>query len=211
MLMADTLAIFLVVLGFLIAFPGLWLTCIGVWPTLVEGSLQRCEKGLIKSFFIGLPITVAMVFTVAVVGKAEGVGQASAIGIVCLYILYSNIGVAGLVTLIGRRLPSPADAQRPWNATIRGGVALELSYLLPLLGWFIILPITWLIGCGVITRVIFSKIWPKKPSGKPEKQTISSIEERVSHIEQTVSHIEQAVKHTEPKSDHTVEEKIASS
>ncbi len=210
MLMADTLAIFLVVLGFMLAFPGLWLTCMGVWPSLVEGSRERCEKGLIKSFFIGLPITAAMVFTVAIVGKTEGLGQASAIGIVCLYILYSNIGVSGLVTLIGKRLPSPADAERPWKATIRGGIVLELSYLLPLLGWFIILPVTWLIGCGVTTRVIFTKIWPKKSAATPEKQTISSIEQRVSHIEQTISHIE-PVKHTEPKSDHTVEEKIASS
>ncbi len=211
MLMADTMAIFLVILGFMLAFPGLWLTCMGVWPSLVEGSRQRCEKGLIKSFFIGLPITVAMVIAVSIVGKTEGIGQASAIGIVCLFVLYSNIGVAGLVTLIGNRLPSPADAERPWKATIRGGVVLELSYLLPLLGWFVILPITWLIGCGVTTRVIFSKIWPKKSN--KGTQAIS-IEQRVSQIEQAVSHIEQSVSHVDAKSEpkaEKVEEKITSS
>lgn len=170
MLMADTMAIFFVILGFLLAFPGLWLTCIGVWPTLVEGSRERCERGLIKSFFIGLPLAVAMVIAVSIVGKSEGVGQISAVGIVCLFILYSNIGVAGLVTTIGKRLPSPADIERPWKATIRGGVVLELSYLLPLLGWFVILPITWLIGCGAVTRVLFCKVWPRKKTiAEPNK------------------------------------------
>jgi hypothetical protein len=40
------------------------------------------------------------------------------------------------------------DSQQPWRATLRGGVALGLASLLPILGWFVILPAAVIIGGG---------------------------------------------------------------
>jgi hypothetical protein len=68
--------------------------------------------------------------------------------IICLYVLHASAGVSGFATCIGRRLRSPADDARPWRATLRGGIVLELSYLLPVAGWFVILPISTIIGSG---------------------------------------------------------------
>src|SRR5215813_12595265 len=133
MLMADTMAIFFVVLGLLLAFPGLWLLCRGLWPRAVTEAAAICGKGLIKPFVAGLPVTVAMIFAVAVV---------------CLYMTIANCGVAGLVTVVGERLASPVDSQQPWRATLRGGVALGLASLLPILGWFVIFPASVIVGCG---------------------------------------------------------------
>jgi hypothetical protein len=59
--------------------------------------------------------------------------------------------VAGLVTVVGERLTEPSgdvDSRQPWRATLRGGVALGLASLLPILGWFVILPAAVIIGCG---------------------------------------------------------------
>ena len=64
---------------------------------------------------------------------------------------------------IGERLASPADAARPWKATLRGGIVLELSYLLPVLGWFVILPLSIIIGCGAATLSLIN-LW-RLPSG----------------------------------------------
>jgi hypothetical protein len=152
MLMADTMAIFFVFLGLMLAFPGLWLLCRGLWPKAVEGAAARCRHGLTRSFVVGLPITAGMVVLAAALSNTLGpVGKIAAGAVVCVYLVMAHAGVAGLATCIGERLASPADAERPWRATLRGGIVLELSYLLPILGWFLILPASIIIGCGAAT------------------------------------------------------------
>jgi len=148
MLMADTMAIFFVILGLLLAFPGLWLLCRGLWPRVVTESAAVCGKGLIKPFIAGLPATAAMIIAAAVLGNFGSAGKIAAGAMICLYLMIANCGVAGLVTVVGERLFSPLDSQRPWRATLRGGAALGLASLLPILGWFVIFPASVIVGCG---------------------------------------------------------------
>jgi len=151
MLMADTMAIFFVILGLLLAFPGLWVLCRGLWPRAVAKAAAVCGKGLIKPFLAGLPLTAVMIFAAAVLGNFGPAGKIAAVATVCLYLMIANCGVAGLVTVVGERLAGPSgniDSQQPWRATLRGGVALGLASLLPILGWFVILPAALIIGCG---------------------------------------------------------------
>ena len=158
MLMADTVAIFFVILGLMLALPGLWLLCRGLWPRAVAGAAARCNAGLIKTFLVGLPITTVMIFLTAVLNNALGTfGKVAAIGVVCLYVVYAHTGVAGLATCLGERLASPVDAIRPWRATLRGGIVLELTYLLPILGWFVILPLSTIIGAGAVTLALLRR------------------------------------------------------
>jgi hypothetical protein len=151
MLMADTMAIFFVILGLLLAFPGLWVLCRGLWPRAVANAAAVCGKGLIKPFLVGLPLTAVMIIAGAVLANFGPAGKIAAVATVCLYLMIANCGVAGLVTVVGERLAEPLgnmDSQRPWRATLRGGVALGLASLLPILGWFVILPVAVIIGCG---------------------------------------------------------------
>jgi hypothetical protein len=151
MLMADTMAIFFVILGLLLAFPGLWVLCRGLWPRAVAGGAAVCGKGLLKPFLAGLPLTAVMIFAAAVLSNLSPAGKIAAAATVCLYLMIANCGVAGLVTVVGERLAGPSgnlDSQQPWRATLRGGVALGLASLLPILGWFVILPAALIIGCG---------------------------------------------------------------
>jgi hypothetical protein len=158
MLMADTMAIFFVILGLLLAFPGLWLLCRGLWPRAVNGAAAISRKGLIKPFFAGLPVTAGMIFAAAVLGNSGSAGKIAAGAMICLYLMIANCGVAGLVTAIGERLASPVDAQQPWRATARGGVALSLSCLLPILGWFVIFPVSVIVGCGANLISLFRAV-----------------------------------------------------
>ena len=157
MLMADTLAIFFVILGLLLAFPGLWLLCRGLWPNLVSGAADRCRHGLLKPLLVGAPLTtIVIVFAIVVAKFPGGLGAIVSAAIICAFAFVSNAGVAGFATCIGERLPSPVDAAKPWKATLRGGIVLELSYLLPVLGWFVILPLSIIIGCGAATLSLMS-------------------------------------------------------
>src|SRR5687768_9627333 len=127
MLMADTMSIFFVILGMMLALPGLWLLCRGLWPEAVAATADRCHKRLWTSFLAGLPVTIitiaATVFLFNVLGP---VGKIAGLGVICLYMLQAHTGVSGLATSIGRRLAAPHDEQRAWRSTLRGGVVLEL-------------------------------------------------------------------------------------
>src|SRR5262245_33061861 len=151
MLMADTMAVFFVILGLLMAFPGLWLLCRGLWPRVVTEAAAICGKGLIKPLIVGLPVTAAMIFAAAALGNFGPAGKIAAGAMVCLYMMIANCGVAGLVTVVGDRLASPpgnTELQQPWRSTLRGGVALGLASLAPILGWFVIFPASVIVGCG---------------------------------------------------------------
>ena len=156
MLMADTMAIFFVVLGFLLALPALWLLCSGLWPDAVFKSYTKTNRNLIKPFLAGIPVTgVVLLIAVAMKNVFAGLGNIGAGALVCLYVVYASAGVAGLTTTIGRRLKSPPDAEQPWRATLRGSIVLVLTYLLPILGWFVILPASMIIGAGAVTMSLF--------------------------------------------------------
>lgn len=157
MLMADTMAIFLVILGLMLALPALWLLCFGLWPNAVKGAAEVCESGIVKSFALGAPVTGAVVFlAVALTNGLGNIGKISAAIVVCVYLLQSSIGVSGFAACIGRRINSPADDERYWRATLRGGIVLELASLLPILGWFFILPVSMIIGSGASALSLLS-------------------------------------------------------
>ena len=128
-------------------------------PTAVTAAANRCRNGLWSSFIAGLPIAIVMVVLTKTLFNVLGpVGKVAGVGVVCLYMLQAHTGVSGLATSIGHRLLSPLDQQRPWRSTLRGGVVLELTYLLPFLGWFVILPASIIIGSGAANLGLLSRL-----------------------------------------------------
>ena len=158
MLMADTMSIFFVILGMMLALPGLWLLCRGLWPEAVAAAADRCRKRLWTSFLVGMPITITMIVVTMILFNVLGpIGKIAGLGVVCFYMLQAHTGVAGLATSIGGRLATAPD-ERAWRSTLRGGIVLELTYLLPILGWFLILPASIIIGSGAANLGLLSKL-----------------------------------------------------
>jgi hypothetical protein len=77
--------------------------------------------------------------------------------------------------MIGERLASSIDIGQPWRATLRGGVAMELAYLLPILGWFVILPVTMTIGCGASLIALFRNFVARSVATLPQPANTSSV------------------------------------
>ena len=58
---------------------------------------------------------------------------------------------------VGRGLLHADDTRSPWRRSLRGGVVLALTFLLPVIGWFVILPWVLLSGCGATILAMRTK------------------------------------------------------
>ncbi len=172
MLMADTMAVFFVILGLLLAFPALWLLMRGLWPPTVTTARDICDRGLVRPFMLGLPGVVMIVLATALMSNVGTPGKIAAVGLVCFAIVVASCGVSGLATLIGERLSSPADEGREWRATLRGGIILVLTWLLPILGWFVILPLSMTTGLGAALRAIGSSLKNRRSHRQVDSEPI---------------------------------------
>jgi hypothetical protein len=158
MLMADVMIWAFGIVGFLLAQQGLWLLCRALWPDRLAAATERCRGRPVVSFLVGLPVTAAVIAGIALAGNLLGaVGQAAAFALFILFWVYANLGTAAFVTYVGQRLASPADLARPWAATVRGGVALELAWLVPIVGWVGLLPASIVLGTGAVTLALLAK------------------------------------------------------
>ncbi len=147
MIMADVLKIFLIVVGILIIYVSYWLLAQALFPRVVERASQLYSKP-VKISLIGLLTAPLPFFLGALMSKLPNPAL-RVIGLTFMIVpaMLGLVGSAGLTLRIGAGLPSPADIAQPWLRVLRGGVLLACSFLLPVVGWFV-LPI-WALVSGL--------------------------------------------------------------
>lgn len=161
MILADTMLWFFVIVGLLISFNGIWLMSQAMWTITVQRAVEIHRHSMWKSFFLGLPIIAVGVIAFLSMSDSKN-GMAGLIGILLISALFifSSVGVAGIAALFGERLAGEARPEPLWKLTLRGGCVLALSYLFPVAGWIVILPISLIVGCGATVRALWrTKSW----------------------------------------------------
>ena len=160
MLMADVLAVFFVVLGLLLAHVGVWLLCRGLWSGHVERASAQVSDNLVLTLLAGVvPVLGALVFGIVLSQVAGGIGKAAAALFASAFLLYAHAGLAGAVAEIGRTLGSRDEL--PWRSIARGGVALTLAFVFPILGWFVLLPLSIVLGAGASSIALVRGFVPR--------------------------------------------------
>lgn len=146
MIMADILKIALLIVGTMVVFVSCWLAIVALFPALVTRTQEQYVKPF-KLLGIGIP-AVAVLFTVAILffKLKNPVFQLSGSVLIGTVVAIGLAGSTGLARRVGQGLPSPVDADQPWRMVYRGGTVLVLVFLLPLVGWFLILPFTLITG-----------------------------------------------------------------
>jgi hypothetical protein len=163
--LGDSVAVALSIFGFLLALQGIWLVCRALWPRRVERAAEQCRRRAIPSFFLGAVVSGIVISALILSASRLGTfGQLAAWAIGGVFLIYASVGTSGFVTHVGQRLASPADADRPWRATIRGGIAFECACLLPVVGWLGLLPASLILGCGAVTLSFFAADRQDRPS-----------------------------------------------
>lgn len=149
MIMADIMRIFLIVVGLLIVIVSYWLLSEALFPGMVDRSRLRYSRSPFKTVLLGIVTAAAPVIGGIAMLNAPNPGLKFLGAVILLStILIGLLGSAGLSRHIGQRLNSPADEAQPWRRVLRGGIVLSLTFVLPLIGWFLILPVTLISGFG---------------------------------------------------------------
>jgi hypothetical protein len=149
MTIATVLAVFLVILGLMLVFQAYWLFGAALFPRMVAQARDR-YKTPIRTTLIGLAVVVpTFLLGFFVLGQsANPIVKVGGIVLGSVPLLLGAIGSAGLCQLIGLGLPAPGDQSQNWRRVWRGGWVLNFCYLLPVAGWFVVLPWGIISGCG---------------------------------------------------------------
>ena len=148
MIMADIFRIVFIVLGAWLAVLGYWLMFEALFPRLVAKSCRAYEVRPLRNILVGAAVAIPGVLLG--LGLASNGGPLQLVGVVILMVLVlvGLLGSTGLVRLMGYRFIEGEGAV--WSRTLRGGSVLGATFLLPLIGWFIVLPLVLVSGLGVM-------------------------------------------------------------
>ena len=83
-------------------------------------------------------------------------------------ILGGLLGTAGLALRIGQGMPAPGDEHQPWKRVMRGGTALALTFLLPILGQILAIPLILASGLGASLLTWAARRRAAKPPTLPQ-------------------------------------------
>lgn len=158
MIMADVLTWFLIIVGSLMVFIAHWLGAFALFPNLVEGCSERYGKRPVAATLLGLVVLVPTLIAAAIVAKKLAHPAIGALVVAFLSVptLLALLGSAGLALRIGTGLRSARDPGEPWRRALRGGIVLSLVFVLPVLGWFVMLPWVLASGFGAALMTLFA-------------------------------------------------------
>lgn len=150
MIMADILLWTLLILGTYVVFVAYWVGAYALFPARVERCRAVYGARPVAATLVGLLIILPALIGGTVLSKAlpHPIVQTPVTAALLVLALVCMVGSAGLVLRIGAGLASPVDAAQPWRRSLRGGLVLGLAFVMPLLGWFVLLPWTLTSGMG---------------------------------------------------------------
>jgi hypothetical protein len=157
--LADVFTFLFVILGFLIVYVGYWLLAAGLVPRLVERCAENIGGAPIKSTLLGaVTLGPLVVLGFGISSKAPNTaGKVFGLGIVLICALVALFGSAGLALRVGQGLKSVRDEQEPWRRVLRGGIVLGLTFVLPFLGTFLVMPLAFISGFGAVLLACFKR------------------------------------------------------
>ncbi len=149
MLMSDVMIWVAIASAFVAGMPALWMLSRGLWPDGFERCMAVSRTGVGRSLLIGLVPVIIATLLIAVLGKR--LGPVPGILVSGAIIVWGFMGSAGFASVIGERLWANSEA---WRQTRNGGLVLICCALVPVIGWFVILPLIAIAGMGVNVRAL---------------------------------------------------------
>ncbi len=171
---ADILFWFLIVVGASLALNAYWLAAVALFRPAVERAHRTYATRPVAATLVGLLALVPVGLVFAAFAHAPHPGVKLLTGAALMVpLVVALLGSAGLADLIGTGLAAPVDDTLPWRRVLRGGGVLALLFVVPLLGWFAVFPLTLASGLGAMLLPRRAGPIPGQPAarfGKPPMQ-----------------------------------------
>lgn len=152
----------LIVLGTCLV--ALLLIIAALWPGFTLRTRANLESSPGKTLMIGL---VNYIFLGAITLVSMELGPIAIVGIALSGMLLTGtfLGLPAAGGLVGARLHSLREQETThWGEIAGGSIALYLAILIPVVGWFILLPALCLWSFGAAALTLASRRKPKPPS-----------------------------------------------
>jgi hypothetical protein len=140
--MTDVYIVVFSIIGLLITYPGLAIALNLLMPRATEHAYRRLAITPFVSFGLGVVVTGFFLLWIPVLSEVKsGLIKAFA-GMVLLGGLGIHAtGSSALARLMGERIGTLTGTGAPLKDLVRGAVIYELACLVPVVGWFLFLPI----------------------------------------------------------------------
>jgi len=168
MIMADVFKILFFILGLVLCTVSYWL----LFQALFSESVERNRRAILShpwrvfltGLAAGLPLTL-----LGLAAMGNGAGPAKLLGgaLVVAIITLALYGSTGLVRHIGARLSAEAVAGREGLTVLRGGAVVSIACVLPVVGWFFLLPVVLITGFGAAVRLLWTRRTPTVVAAAP--------------------------------------------
>lgn len=116
-----------------------------LFPQLVEGGRARFEARPARTLLVGLAISLPWVgLGIALANAPNGALKFAGVLLGLAWLSLALVGVSSIALRVGAR--SETGPVR-WTQVARGAGFVGFTWMLPILGWFVVLPLT--LACGV--------------------------------------------------------------
>lgn len=144
-----------------------------IFPGMVQKTIQRLEKNLLRSALLGLANTLLFgAIVLLCVWLAQRLVRVAAAGlifiggvIVLVYVSLLLVGLASCVKLLGERL---GGAKSPLSSLLRGALLLILACLTPFVGWYLVTPLVFITAFGASLLSLFKSRSAPLPAADTE-------------------------------------------
>ena len=166
---ADVLLWFFITLGFFLVFLSHWLVGTSLFPDYVTKCAEQYRRPFVVVLLGLLAMVVPIVIGVLIMNAVPPALKWIGLIIIGAPILAGLLGTAGLALRIGEGMPAPGDEAQPWKRVLRGGTALALTFLLPILGQIVVIPLALAsgLGAGLLTWMARRKITSPPAQAEP--------------------------------------------
>lgn len=180
MSIADIVAIIASLILIAFAFPALLFLITLTFPKLAERSKEQIETSPLSSMFLGLVIFVVLFFATVILFNIPGPAKLLALIILLATLSVAMVGGTGLINQLANKYEAFSSSPKSVANIFYSAFFLEFAVLLPLVGWFVVLPIIFCLMLGAGSKSILrrSKNYAKTPSIPQENFASEPVELR---------------------------------
>ena len=159
---------FFLTLGFFLVFLSHWLVASSLFPDYVAQCSDQYRRPVVITLLGLLAMVVPIALGITLLNILPAALKWTGLVMIFAPILGGLLGTAGLARRIGLGLPAPGDEAQPWKQVLRGGTALALTFLLPILGQLLAIPLILSSGLGASLLTWSGRRRAQRPPALPE-------------------------------------------